>query len=123
MGSERSDPQMRARVDALTEGLQKFGWIIGTDLQVDVAWYGGSVDRATKDGTDFVDGHVDLLVVNGTIGITAARRVTRSVPTVFAMVGNPVGSGFVQSLARPGGNATGFSAFEPEIAGKWAQTL
>src|SRR5690348_13723380 len=66
MGSERSDPQMRARVDALTEGLQKFGWIIGTDLQVDVAWYGGSVDRATKDGTDFVDGHVDLLVVNGT---------------------------------------------------------
>lgn len=123
MGSDPSDPQMRARIAALTGGLQKLGWTIGSDLQVDVAWYGGSVERAANQATDFVNRHVHLLVVNGTIGIEAARQVTRSVPTVFGMVGNPVGSGFVQSLAHPGGNVTGFSAFEPEIAGKWVQAL
>lgn len=123
MGSESNDAQMQARVAALTQGLQALGWKTGTDLQVEVAWYGGSLARATNEATDFVNRHMDLLVANGTIGIEAARAVTRSVPTVFAMVGDPVGSGFVQTLAHPGGNATGFSAFEPEIAGKWIQAL
>ena len=64
-----------------------------------------------------------MIVANGTPGIEAVRNVTRSIPTVFVMVGNPVGSGYVASLAHPGGNVTGFSAFEPAIVSKWIQTL
>lgn len=123
MGSEANDPQMQARIAAFSDGLRKLGWTIGKDIKIDVAWYGGSLERATNDATTFVRDPLDVIVVNGTIGIEAARKVAPGTPTVFAMVGNPVGSGFVDSLARPGGNVTGFSAFEPEIAGKWMQVL
>ena len=123
MGSEPSDPQMQARVAALSDGLRNLGWSVGNEVRIEVAWYGGSLERATNEAKAFADGPLDVIVVNGTIGIDAARNVTHSIPTVFAMVGNPVGSGFVDSLAHPGGNVTGFSAFEPEIVGKWMQTL
>jgi putative tryptophan/tyrosine transport system substrate-binding protein len=123
MGSESSDPQMQARVAGFTDGLQKLGWQVGHDVRIDTAWYGGSLERATDSAKAFVDSSVDVIVANGTIGIEAARKVTHSIPTVFALVGNPVGSGYVGSLAHPGGNVTGFSAYEPGIVGKWLQTL
>jgi putative ABC transport system substrate-binding protein len=123
MGSDPSDPQMQARIAAFTDGLQKFGWRIGSEALIDVQWYGGSLERATSSAKAFADGSVDVIVANGTIGIEAARKITNTIPIVFALVGNPVGSGFVDSLAHPGGNVTGFSAFEPEIAGKWVQVL
>ena len=123
MSSTSSDLQMQARVAAFTEGLKKLGWSTGHEVEIDVAWYGGSLERATSNAKAFADSPVDVIVANGTIGIEAAHKVTSSIPIVFAMVGDPVGSGFVESLAHPGGNVTGFSAFEPAIAGKWMELL
>ena len=123
MGSEPNDPQMQARLAALDNGLRALGWSAGGNLKLDVAWYGGSLDRATKSAKQFAVAGPDVIIATGTVGIEAVRKATQSIPTVFAMVGNPVGSGFVESLARPGGNVTGFSAFEPAIAGKWMQLL
>jgi ABC-type uncharacterized transport system substrate-binding protein len=123
MGSNPSDPQMQSRVATFTDGLRKLGWKPGTDVQVNVAWDGGNQERAIKNAKVFADASVDVIVANGTIGIIAARKATRSIPIVFAVVGNPVGRQFVESLAHPGGNATGFSAFEPEIVGKWIELL
>ncbi len=123
MGSNSGDPQMQARTAAFTDGLKALGWSTGHDLQIDVSWDGGSLERATVNAKAFANDPVDLIVANGTIGIEAAHKVTGSIPIVFAMVGDPVGSGFVQSLAHPGGNMTGFSAFEPAMAGKWVEVL
>lgn len=123
MGSSSSDLQMQARLAAFTEGLKKLGWSTGHEVEIDVSWYGGSLERATRSAKAFADSPVDVIVANGTIGIEAARKVTGGLPIVFAMVGDPVGSGFVESLAHPGGNVTGFSAFEPAIAGKWIELL
>jgi putative ABC transport system substrate-binding protein len=123
MGSEPSDPQMQARLAAFNNGLRALGWSTGENLKVDAAWYGGSLKRATESAEQLADGRPDVIIATGTVGIEAVRKTTHSIPTVFVMVGNPVGSGFVESLAHPGGNVTGFSAFEPAIAGKWMQLL
>lgn len=123
MGSNAGDPQMQARVTALTEGLKELGWSEKTNFQIRVLWDGGSLDKATQNAKALSEMPVDVVVANGTIGIEAASKVIRRLPIVFAMVGAPVGSGFVQSLAHPGGNITGFSAFEPEITGKWIEVL
>jgi len=123
MASEPGDPQTQARLAGLSDGLQKQGWQVGKDVQIDTAWDGGSLERATTNAKAFVDGNVDIIVANGTIGIAAARKATQSIPVVFALVGNPVGSGDVESLAHPGGNVTGFSAYEPGIIGKWLGIL
>lgn len=123
MGSNPSDPQMKDRVAVLINELQKLGWVSGHDVQVDVSWDGGNQELAVKNAKAFADAPVDVIVANGTIGIIAARKATPRIPIVFAVVGNPVGRHFVESLAHPGGNATGFSAFEPEIVGKWIELL
>jgi len=123
MGSDPSDQQMKDRVAVLVNELQKLGWVSGHDVQVDVSWDGGNQERAIKNAKAFADASVDVIVANGTIGIIAARKATPTIPIVFAVVGNPVGRHFVESLAHPGGNATGFSAFEPEIVGKWIELL
>jgi putative ABC transport system substrate-binding protein len=123
MASQPGDLQMQARVAGLTDGLQKQGWQVGQDVRIDIAWDGGSLERATANAKAFVDNNVDVIVANGTIGITAAREATHSIPVVFALVGNPVDSGYVESLAHPGGNVTGFSAYEPGIVGKWLGTV
>jgi putative ABC transport system substrate-binding protein len=119
MASEPGDPQMQARLAGLSDGLQKLGWQVGQDVLIDTAWDGGSLEHAIANAKRFVDNNVDIIVANGTIGITAAREATHSIPVVFALVGNPVGTGAIESLAHPGGNVTGFSAYEPGILGKW----
>jgi len=123
IAGERGDPQMQARLAGLTDGLQKLGWQVGRDVVIDTAWDGGTLERAAANAKKFIEGKVDVIVANGTIGITAAHDATHSIPVVFALVGNPVGSGYVDSLAHPGGNITGFSAYEPRIIGKWLETL
>jgi putative ABC transport system substrate-binding protein len=123
MGSTSSDPQMQSRIAAFTDRLKTLGWSVGGDVEIKVSWYGGSLERAISNATAFADASVDVMVANGTLGVEAARKATRSRPIVFALVGDPVGDGYVQSLAHPGGNITGFSAFEPAIAGKWMELL
>lgn len=114
---------MRARLTAFQEAMRTLGWTIGGNVQMDVRWFGGSSERAEAHAREIAALGPDVIVANATVGIEAVLKTTRSVPTLFLIVGNPVGSGFVPSMSRPGGNVTGFSAFEPEIVGRWIQVL
>src|SRR5207244_2559475 len=113
----------RQRVAALRAALQEAGWEAGRNVELDVRWYEGSFQAAQQAATDMVKGKADVVVVNGTPGMDAMRSVSAPMPIVFVVVSNPVGAGYVRDLARPGENITGFSTFEPEIAGKWLQLL
>jgi ABC-type uncharacterized transport system substrate-binding protein len=123
LASNASDPEMQARLAAFQKQLNTLGWTEGANIHVELRWFGGDATRAQEFAQELVGLSPDVIVANGTPGIEAVHKVTRSVPTVFVMVGNPVGSGYVASLAHPGGNVTGFSAFEPAIASKWMQIL
>jgi putative ABC transport system substrate-binding protein len=123
MGAGESDPETLSRMTAFTAALRQLGWTDGDNIRIILRSYEGKFDRATRYAKEIVENAPDLIVANGTVGIEAARRATLNIPIVFALVGNPVGTGIVASMSRPGGNMTGFSAFEPEIVGKWMQTL
>lgn len=123
LAAEERDPEMQARLSAFQDALRSLGWTIGGNAQMDIRWFGGSSERAEAHAREIVALSPDVIVANATVGIEAVLKATRSVPTVFVAVGNPVGSGFVPSMSRPGGNVTGFSAFEPEMAGRWIQVL
>jgi putative tryptophan/tyrosine transport system substrate-binding protein len=123
MSSHSEDPEMLARLDAFRQGLQTLGWTDGDNVKIDLRWFGGSSERAAQHATEIAELGPDVIVANATVGIEAVLKTTRSIPTVFVMVGNPVGSGYVASMSRPGANVTGFSAFEPDITGKWIQIL
>jgi putative tryptophan/tyrosine transport system substrate-binding protein len=123
MASAEGDPEGAERVAALRAGLAKPVGTSASQVQIDVWWHAGVADRAQTMAKDIVERAPDLIVVNGTIGLAALKALTSTIPIIFVVVTDPVGSGFVQSFARPGGNITGFSTFEPEIAGKWVQTL
>lgn len=121
--SSQTDPDARARAAALRDGLRDLGWVENRNLTIDYRWSGGDPVQAAAHADALVALGLDVIVSNGTTATTALQRRTRSIPIVFAVLTNPVGAGFVESLARPGGNITGFSTFEPEIAGKWFETL
>jgi putative ABC transport system substrate-binding protein len=117
------DPEGRTRVEAFRRGLQELGWREGGNVQIEYHWGVGSADRARTAAAEAAALEPEVIVVNGTPGLVAMARVTRTIPIVFAVVTDPVGAGYVQSLSRPGGNVTGFSAFEPEIGSKWLELL
>jgi putative tryptophan/tyrosine transport system substrate-binding protein len=117
------DPQQEQNVSAFVRGLEEFGWIPDRNVQVDFRFGGG--DRARMQGyaAELVAEEPDVLFGNGTAVLTALRDATGSIPIVFVHVAEPVSSGFVQTLARPGGNITGFTNFEPSMVGKWLELL
>jgi putative ABC transport system substrate-binding protein len=123
MGAGENDPETLSRMNVFTARLRQLGWTDGDNIQIILRSYQGKFDRATRYAKEIVEHAPDLIIANGTVGIEAARNATRSIPIVFALVGNPVGTGIVASMSHPGGNITGFSAFEPEIVGKWMQAL
>jgi putative ABC transport system substrate-binding protein len=123
LASETSDPEMQARLGIFEDGLRALGWVKGGNIEIDLRWYGGSPERAARYATEIASLGPDVIVANATVGVEAVRKATQIIPTVFVMLGNPVGSGYVASMSRPGANLTGFSAFEPEIAGKWMQLI
>lgn len=123
MAISANDAEGQARVDAFRRGLQEAGWSLGSDLTVEVGWYNGNFQMAQREAKALVDGGAEILVVNGTPGMDAIRASKTQLPIVFVVVSNPVGAGYVPNLSRPGGNITGFSTFEPEMAGKWLQIL
>jgi ABC-type uncharacterized transport system substrate-binding protein len=123
MAVSDNDPEGLKRVDAFRKGLEGAGWSIDRDLVIDVIWYKGSFQVAETEARSLLARGVEMLVVNGTPGMDAVRATGTSLPIVFVVVSNPVGAGYVPSLSRPGGNITGFSTFEPEMAGKWLQLL
>jgi ABC-type uncharacterized transport system substrate-binding protein len=117
------DPDGRARNDAFLQGLQRSGWIDRRNIQIDHRWGGGDADNFRKYAAELVALDPDALLASGTVTVAPLLQATRKVPIVFVQVADPVGAGFVNSLARPGGNVTGFALFEYGISGKWLELL
>jgi putative tryptophan/tyrosine transport system substrate-binding protein len=122
-GSAPDDPDAQARLAALRQGLQQLGWIEGRNLQIDARWGAGDAAETRKAATELAALAPDVIVPSGSAGAGAVLQATRTVPTVFVIVPDPVGSGFVESLAQPGGNATGFMMFEYGLSAKWLELL
>src|SRR5258708_8980223 len=122
-GPATDDPDNQTRWVTLTQTLQQLGWIEGRNLQIDYRLTEGNADRARKFAAELVALNPDVIVSSGTTAVQPLLPVTRTVPIVFVNVSDPVGAGLVDSLARPGGNATGFMAFEYSIGGKWLELL
>jgi putative ABC transport system substrate-binding protein len=117
------DPDSPALVAAFARGLQELGWIEGRNIQIDYRWGGGDLDRVRRYAAELVALAPDVILVTSGSALAALQNATRTVPIVFASVSDPVGAGYVASLARPGGNTTGFTLFEYSISGKWLELL
>jgi putative ABC transport system substrate-binding protein len=122
MSVVENDPEAEPRVRAFVEGLQQLGWTDGRNVRIDIRWSGNSTDSG-KYAAELVALAPDVIFASASPNVAALQRITRSVPIVFANVIDPVGAGFVASLARPGGNTTGFSSFEYSLSGKWLELL
>jgi putative ABC transport system substrate-binding protein len=116
MGLPATDPESSRRLMAFRQGLQELGWTEGRNVRIDARW-------ATGDAAELIALDPDVILAIGSTTLGPLQRTTRTVPIVFALVADPVGGGFVEGLARPGGNATGFTLFEYSISGKWLQLL
>jgi putative ABC transport system substrate-binding protein len=120
---ESDDEEGQARIRAFGEELQKNGWIEGENLHTEIRWAGESAERYRAYAKELISLKPDVLLASASPSVAALQQVTRDVPIIFANVIDPVGAGFVVSLARPGGNTTGFTAFEYSISGKWLELL
>jgi len=123
MNLTENDPETQARRAAFLQALQELGWSEGRNLKIDYRWGMGDPDRHRKNAVELVALAPDVILAHGSPIMRPLLRVTRSVPIVFVSVADPVGGGFVNSLARPGGNATGFALFEYSTSGKWLELL
>jgi putative tryptophan/tyrosine transport system substrate-binding protein len=123
MNVGESDVQGRARLDAFVQRLKELGWSEGGNLRLDVHWGAGDAELFRRYANELVALAPDVIVANASVTVAALQQVTRRVPIVFAGVIDPVGGGFVKSLARPGGNTTGFTIFEYAIGAKWLELL
>jgi putative ABC transport system substrate-binding protein len=113
----------QARHGAFLQGLQQAGWTIGHNVQVETRWAAGDADRLRTYAAELAALAPDVILAGGTSTVGPSLQATRTVPIVFTLTNDPVGSGFVDSLARPGGNATGFMNWEFSIGGKWLELL
>jgi putative ABC transport system substrate-binding protein len=118
-----SDPEQTARREGLRQALEQLGWTDGRNVRIDYRLAAGDADRFTPLAKEMVALQPDVIFVQSTGFATAVRRETRAIPVVFSNVSDPIGDGFVASLARPGGNFTGLTLFEAGIAGKWLSML
>jgi putative ABC transport system substrate-binding protein len=116
----KDNPETQARITAFLQGLQKLGWIEGRNLQIEYRWGSGDPQKAA---TELVGLSPDVIFANSTPAVAALQQATRSVPIVFAQVADPVSAGFVASLAKPGGNITGFAAIDYTVGAKWVELL
>jgi ABC-type uncharacterized transport system substrate-binding protein len=119
----KDDPLGQARQKAFVQGLQALGWTEGRDVQIDTRWGGGDADQFRKYAAELIALEPDVVLATSGATMPALMQATRTVPIVFVQVPDPVGSGFVASLARPGGNATGFTQFDFSLSGKWLEVL
>jgi putative ABC transport system substrate-binding protein len=117
------DEEYQVRIGAFMQGLQQSGWSIGQNVRVDTRWAKGSADDIRRHATELVALAPDVILAHGASTVRPLLQATRTVPIVFPIAGDPVGAGFVDSLARPGGNATGFMTTEYSVAGKWLELL
>jgi len=124
MASAADDSENQARMAAFLQGLAQLGWTDGRNLRIDTRWATTNADDLRRHAAELAALAPDVLVAaTGTATAAPLLQATRTVPIVFVIVIDPVGAGFVASLARPGGNATGFTAFEYGVSGKWLELL
>ena len=117
------DPEAKARIEAFVHALRQFGWSEGRNLQIDIRWGTGDAERMRHYAAELVALTPDAILAAGGATVGPLLQATRSVPIVFTLTPDPVGAGFVDSLARPGRNATGFTNFEYGIGVKWLELL
>jgi putative ABC transport system substrate-binding protein len=119
-----ADPQSLARVTSFAQGLQRLGWTAGRNVQIEYRWgAAANAEHLRSYAAELVALAPDVIVVGGTSFLAALQEASRTIPTVFVDAPDPVGGGFVESLAHPGGNATGFTTFEYGFSGKWLELL
>jgi putative ABC transport system substrate-binding protein len=121
--TEENDPEAQARITAFREGLAALGWIEGRNIRIDYRFAGGDADRMRNLVAELVRSSPDLIVANGSPLVAALKQATNAIPVIFAVINDPVGQGFISSLARPGGNITGFTFVDFAILGKWLEML
>jgi putative ABC transport system substrate-binding protein len=117
------DPEYVALLDAFRQRLEELGWIEGRNVRIDLRWGGGGQAHVHRNALELVGLAPDVIIAPGSAAAGPALQATRSIPVVFMIVPDPVGAGFVESLSRPGGNATGFASFDYGIGGKWLELL
>jgi putative ABC transport system substrate-binding protein len=117
------DPEGQARLAAFLQGMQEAGWAVGRNLRVDLRWGAGDMDRVRQQALDLVALSPDVVLASTNQAMVAMQQASRTIPTVFAAVTDPVAGGFVMSLARPGRNATGFTSAEYGMSAKWLELL
>ena len=115
------DPEGQARQRAFLQGLQELGWTDGRNMRIDYRWAGGDADRFRRYAAELVALAPDVILASASQSVAALLQTTRTVPIVFGSIIDPVGAGFVARLARPGGNATGFTLYEYSLSGKWLE--
>src|SRR6516225_8445950 len=123
MNLASDDAEGQARLAAFLQGLQEAGWAVGRNMRIDLRWGGGDPESFRKQASELVALAPDIVFASGIPAATPLLQATRTVPIVFAQVVDPVGAGLVASLARPGGNATGFTSPEYGFAAKWVELL
>jgi putative ABC transport system substrate-binding protein len=123
MSVAADDPEGQARLTAFLQGLQQLGWADGRNVRIDIRWGAGDADRYRRYAAELVALAPDVILAASSSALEPLQQATRTVPIVFVTIADPVGAGFINSLARPGGNATGFSQFEYGVIGKWLELL
>jgi putative ABC transport system substrate-binding protein len=123
MGYVENDPIGQSSLAAFRGALSKLGWKEGSNLGIEVRWGEADPDRTKTLAKELVDLRPNAIVGQSTLATSALASETRTIPIVFAVVADPIGNGFIASLARPGGNLTGFTALDPELGGKWVGLL
>ena len=118
-----SDAEGQVRLAAFREGLQKLGWTVGENLKIDYRWAVSTEERARSAAAELLGLSPDVIFANTTLPLRAVQQATRTIPIVFTTIMEPIGQGFVASLAHPGGNTTGFSYLEVSVGGKWLNLL
>jgi len=121
LGSD--DPETKARSEAFAQTLQQLGWAVGRDLKIETRNVGRDLDHLRRYAAELIALAPDVIVSVGSVTVAPLQQATRTIPIVFVNVPDPVGAGFVQSMAHPGGNITGFLNFEYSMSGKWAELL
>ena len=123
MNLAAADPESTARVTAFAQGLQESGWTIGRNVQIDTRWAAADADLFRRYAAELVALAPDVILASSSPAMMSLQQLTRTVPMVFVNIVDPVGAGFVESLARPGGNATGFVLYEYGMSAKWLELL
>jgi ABC-type uncharacterized transport system substrate-binding protein len=123
MNRASDNPEGQDRLAAFHQGLQELGWGVGRNVRIETRWSEDNADQSVKHAAELVALAPDIVLASGTLAVTALQNISRTLPIVFASVADPVGAGIVDSLAHPGGNATGFMIYEYSLGAKWMELL